>query len=147
MKRKKKLLGFGAYLIAMIIYAVPFINLIKKEEIHADFRDIRTSIYSNASLDDPYILDSLLIIESRVNKFTLQNPVPANILLGDYISKSNISLDSISKLKTDFYIKLSPIEDYYREAERKSNYLMYFFLLLVIGWYRLMKYLINKYVK
>jgi hypothetical protein len=143
MKKKRRLLKIGAYLIFLIICTLPYLNWEKKNKISSTFREIVREMY-DISLNSSYGYDSLVVIEEKVNEFTAINPVPENLILGDFVSKLNTSTTNIGGLPSAFVDKVHKIEDFYREAERRSNHIMYFFLFVAFGAFALMKHYINR---
>lgn len=130
MKNKRRILNFGAYLIFLIIFTIPYLNWERKNKVHSDFRVIERESFKIASLNNPDFLDSLLLLEKQVNEFTLRNPIPENIALGDYLSTTDTSFRSINELHSDFIDKINNIDDFYRKSERKSKHLVFLFFLI-----------------
>lgn len=123
-------MNFGAYLIFLIICTIPYINWEKKNKVFSDFSLIEKELYNLGSLDNPDLLDSLIILEKKVNEFTMNNPVPKAITLGDYVSTTGTSLKGPNELRSDFIDKINNIEDFYWKSERKSNHLMFLFFII-----------------
>lgn len=113
MKTKKRLLKFGAYLIFLTIYTIPFINWKQVNKTHSEFREIEWSVYDISKLDYTDIYDSLIVFEKRINLFTNTNPIPDSLKIGDYITKMELDSSNIQTIRYDFIGKVNSIDKFF----------------------------------
>ena len=99
MKRKKRLLKLGSFLIFLTIFTIPFINWKIKNKTHSKYREVEKSIYNLSTQDYIALHDSLIVIEKRINDFTIIHPIPDSLILGDYAHKLEIDSNNIFEIR------------------------------------------------
>ncbi len=131
MKNKKRILNFGASLIVLVVCTFAFLNWRQTDKVQSDFRAMEIKLYQSSLTSSSCLLDSLVAIEQQINQFTLLNPVPENIALGDFASNTEIASKNITDLYADFTNKVYIIDDFYRKSERQA--LLIFLVGLILG--------------